>query len=268
MNVQIKALLIDTLKKELRNKTLIFALAFSSISIMIGYTIAKLFLQNGVSENEMTSSIAISIMFRYLNVWGVIISVFFGVSAVRSDFQNNIIYQYLSFPISRTTYFLTRLVGTWLMVFSFYLYSYIFTYILFFSLYKNLNPTIGQFGNIGLMGLYTFVYVTLTFIISMYLNRLGAFISMLFFSFLLTTSNNIYGLMPFADYFKEFSIMRFITLILYWLLPRVGVLSEIGGKWLGGAPSPYNLFYEMLHFILSLAFILFIGTKILKKKDF
>jgi predicted membrane protein len=79
---------IQNIKKELRNKTLYFALIFSTISIFIGYSIAKLFVQNGVTTNDMSSALGINLMFKYLNVWGVIISVFFGVGAVRSDFHN------------------------------------------------------------------------------------------------------------------------------------------------------------------------------------
>jgi hypothetical protein len=268
MNAQVKALLVDTLKKELRNKTLYFALIFSTISIFIGYSIAKLFVQNGVSSNDMSSALGINLMFRYLNVWGVIISVFFGVGAVRSDFHNNVIYQYLTFPISRTTYFLTRLVGTWIMVFAFYLYSYIFTYILFYSIYKNLTPTVGQLGNIIVMGLYTFSYVGLTFIVSMYLNRLGSFLTMLFISALITMSNNVFGALAFTDYLKDLGIFKIISFFIYYLFPRLTIMAEIGGSFLNGIKSEFNVPIEFLHYFLSTAFVLWLGSYLIKKKDF
>ena len=272
MNTQIKALYIDTIKKELRNKTLIFALIFSTISILVAYTLLKLLLQFGVTsgteQNALTATTAISVMFKYLNIWGVIISVFFGVGAVRSDFHNNIIYQYLTLPISRTTYFLTRIVGTWSMVFSFYLYSYIFTYILFFTLFKDAKLTMGQVGNIFMMGIYTFVYVAITFVISMFLNRLGSFITMMFVAFLISLSNSIYGQLAFSEYFKDFSVFKFISLIIYIFLPHLGNISEIGSSFLVGEKTNYNIPIEIVHFLFSTSLVLFVANKIIKKKDF
>jgi ABC-type transport system involved in multi-copper enzyme maturation permease subunit len=223
---------------------------------------------SGNGPNPLTSNMAITVMFKYLNIWGVIISVFFGVGAVRSDFHNNIIYQYLTLPISRTTYFLTRIVGTWSMVFAFYLYSYIFTYILFFTLFKTAQLTWGQFGNIFIMGIYTFVYVAMTFIVSMYLNRLGAFISMLFISFLINLSNGIYGQLSFAEYFKDFGLFKFISLIIYIFAPHLANLSDIGNNFLVGDKNPYNIPLELVHFIATTALVLYGANQIIKKKDF
>jgi ABC-type transport system involved in multi-copper enzyme maturation permease subunit len=270
MNIQVKALFIDTFKKEIRNKTLIFALIFSTLSIFIGYSLSKLFFQGAGAgaTNEMTTSIIVNGMFGFLNFWSVIISVYFGVSAVRSDFQSNIIYQYLSFPISRTKYFFVRLLGTWSIVFGFYLYSYVLTFILFMGLSKSFSPTFGQIKSILLMAPYTLIYVLLTFIISLFLSRIGAFITMIFISGLITISDSIYMNVHMTEYFKDFSLFKLLALIIFTCLPRLGNLSEISGSMMRGTPLELNLPLEFLHLILTSVIVAYIARIIINKKDF
>lgn len=268
MNIQVKALFIDTFKKEIRNKTLLFALVFSTVSILIGYSLAKVFLQSGAEVNSMTTSIVITGMFAFLNFWAVIISVFFGVSAVRSDFQSNIIYQYLSFPISRTKYFLVRLVGTWAIVFGFYLYSYLLTILVFLSLNKAFAPTIKQLASIPIMGVYTFLYVLLTFLVSLFFNRLGAFITMIFVSAFITVSNSIFLPMTASDYFKDLSVFKIGAMLVHWLLPRLGVLSEMASSLLKEVKPEFNFPIEILHLAITSSILLVIANHLIKKKDF
>jgi hypothetical protein len=263
-----KVLLLDTINKEIRNKTFLFAIILSTISIFIGYSLAKLMHSFG-STNEMNiSATAVNLMMYFLNIWGVIISVFFGVSALRSDFQNNIIYQYLTFPISRNFYYFTRLIGSWIMVYGFYLYSYILIYVLFYSLFKGTAITMGQLYTVLLMGIYTFVYLALTFIVSLFLGRIGAFFTMLFVAFLITYSNMSFGLLTFSEMFKELSISSLLNLVVYFLLPHLGVLSSISSALLIGNQLEYNLYFEIPHLFLSTLFVIFLSTRILKLKDF
>ncbi len=263
-----KILLLDTINKEIRNKTFLFAIILSTVCIFIGYSLAKLMHSFGNSNEMNISSTAVNLMMYFLNIWGVIISVFFGISALRSDFQNNIIYQYLTFPISRNFYYFTRLIGSWIMVYGFYLYSYILIYILFYSLFKGTAITIGQLYTVLMMGVYTFVYLVLTFIVSLFLGRIGAFFTMLFIAFLITYSNMSYGLLSFSEMFKEISISSLLNLLIYFLLPHLGVLSSISSAFLIGSPIEYNLYFEIPHFIFSTVFVIFISTRILKLKDF
>lgn len=268
MNAQIKALFIDTVKKEARNKTLIFALVFSTASIFIGYSLVKFFMQSGVAVNDSTTSMAINVMMSFLNFWAMIISIFFGVSAVRSDFQDNIIYQYLSFPISRTMYFLVRLIGTWSMVFAFYLYSYLLTFILFSVLSKSFQPTLGQLESILIMGVYTFVYVVLAFLVSLFMDKLGAFISLIFISGIITVSNSNFSTLAFADYFKDFSVMKLVFFVIHWFMPHLGTLSEMANGVLKGLKMEFNFPLEIIHFIITTALLIFIANRLVKKKDF
>lgn len=268
MNHQFKTLLIDTLKKELRNKTLFIALAFSTMSIFIGYSISKLFMSNGVQANELSSTIVINLVFTYLNLWALLVSVFFGVSAMRSDFQDKIIYQYLSFPISRTMYFFVRLLGTWIIVYGFYLYSYVLTYILFHSLDKSVVPTGGQILSILLMGIYTYLYVLITFLISLFLERLGAFVATIFFAIMISISNGMFNGVPFNEYFKDFSAFKLVGLIFYWIFPRMAVLSDMASSILKGIKSDMNYPLEVVHLIVTSSILVFVINKMIQRKDF
>jgi ABC-type transport system involved in multi-copper enzyme maturation permease subunit len=268
MNTAIVALFKDTLRKELRNKTLLLFFIFSTISVFIAYSLLKMFIQNGVTIESGQANTVVSAMFGFLNFWGVIVSVFFGVSAIRSDFQNSIIYQYLSFPISRKTYLAGRFLGTWFLVFMFYVYSYSLTIILFMSVSKSFAPNLGHFMCLLIMGIYSLIYLGLTFICSFYLNKLGAFISMFFVSALISISDSTMQNIAIKEYFIDFTPFKLIAITVYWLFPRIGSLSTLGNYFLFGGDLNLNFWIEVPHLIFSTAIFFYLGLFIIKKKDF
>jgi ABC-type transport system involved in multi-copper enzyme maturation permease subunit len=271
-NIQVKALFLDTVRKEVRNKSLIFALIFSTLSILLVYSIMKVAfskLGGSVSIGSNTGApMIVSSMFSFLNFWAAIISVFFGVSAMRSDFQSNIIYQYLSFPISRTTYMVTRLLGTWFIVFSFYLYSYLLTIILFMSVDKSMAPTLGQLGSILLMAVYTLSYVGIAFIVSFNLNRLSSFLLMLSIWSLISITNGYFVGIPLNESFNDFNILKALGFPIYWLFPHLGNIQSLASSLLFATKSELNWYIEIPHFLVSMLGVAYLGKYLIQKKDF
>ena len=110
----------DTLKKEFKSKTVVLLFFLTSALILMAGLMLKNSIESGLELNLLGGKNIITMMFSFLNFWGVAISIFFGVGALRSDFQSNIIHQYLAFPISRFQYLMGRLFGAWLLVMIFY----------------------------------------------------------------------------------------------------------------------------------------------------
>lgn len=267
MNNQVKALYIDTLKKESRSKTLYFALAFSTISILIGYSIIKMFTQNNVELAGANGTMAVNLMMSFLNIWSLIITVFFGVNSIQSDFQEKIIYQYLSFPISRTTYFLVRLFGTWSIVFGFYLYSYLLTFLLFSTVLK-ISFTSGHLISILLMGVYTFCYVIISFLASLFLEKLGSFISLIFLAAFISQANTSISYLSYKEYFTDFGVMKLVFSFFHLFFPHLGTLSDVSGAILKGVHLELNYPLEIIHFVLSTMLLFYVAERIVRKKDF
>ena len=116
---QWQAMIKDTILKELRSKTLLFIFIATTLMIFLAHSLLKMF----ISSNESSALVinganSLTIMFTMINAWSVIIAGIFGISSIRSDFKDKIIYQYLAFPISRTQYMFSRILGTWILVFS------------------------------------------------------------------------------------------------------------------------------------------------------
>ena len=147
MKAQYKALIIDTVLKEIRSKTLIFIFVATTLSIIMANLIigAVTNQMGGDQALSMTGVNILSLNFRIINSINFIVAAIFGVSVFRSDFENNIIYQYLSFPISRIEYFFVRVLGTWLLVLAYYAYSYFLSAALFSYSFKKIIFTAGHF---------------------------------------------------------------------------------------------------------------------------
>lgn len=269
VNHQLWALYTDTLKKELRNKTLIFIFIVSTFCIFVAYSIIKLIFSQLIPDASTVpqASMVISAMFSFLNMWIAFISIYFGVKSIRSDIDSQIIYQYLSFPISRGQYFMSRLLGTWTMVYGLYLYSYLLTIILFFSIGKGLHLEWGHVFSFFCSGVAIFFWIALSFIMSFYLNSMGSMLTMILFWGLLSYSHSYYLTLPISEFFVGLSVAKITALILFLFVPHVGLMNLLSNHFLYKNPVDVNIAFEVLHFILATGFIIFFFRKSLNRRD-
>ena len=273
MKTQYMALIKDTINKELRSKTLIAIFIVTTLAILLSHTMTSLL----SSQMGQDSSLAIvgvnllSLSFSILNWLIFIIAIVFGISTIRSDFENNIIYQYLSFPISRMEYFFIRVIGTWILVFGYYFYAYILTTILYSISFKTNIYTIGHFGSFVVMALYILLVIFIAILFSMMMNKLAAFISLILLTVTSGWAYNTFSVIPTNEWLQGFNLFKGLGLALYFLFPRFKFLDGLSASLLSGNMDkwqPMNLSWEIIHLVVISGAIVYFGSLLVKKRDF
>ena len=270
MKAQWKALIRDTFVKELRSKTLIFIFIATTLAILLANGLLKAFMVNadGTPNILINGSNSLSIMFSFINIWSVVIAGIFGISAIRSDFQDKIIYQYLAFPISRTQYMLSRIFGTWLLVFSYYLYSYLLSTVLFSVATHSFALGWNHLLSMLLMGLYIFLVIFISFIYSLFAGNIAAFLLLFFTVVCISASSSSFRNLAYAEYFKDLSLFKVFGVIIYICLPRINYVTELASNVMLHEEIKLNLGLEALHLIVTSAIFMLIADRIVKRKNF
>ena len=222
----------------------------------------------GLIVPETLGPLLLSMMFGFLNFWSVLISSIFGVNSIRSDFTQNIIYQYLAMPIKRSDYYFSRLIGTWIIVYTFYLYAYFASLILFSIATNSWVAHSGHLLSAIMMGVFIFLCILFSTLYSFFGNRMGALLLVGTSWLLITLSNSTFRDLPIKEYFVNFSLPRFLGMIIYTILPRLGNISELANSFLFQKEITMNLWIEFSHLIITTSILLWAGSYFIKKKDF
>ncbi len=270
MNSQYKALILDTILKEARSKTLIFIFLATTASIVLGHLVLSA-MNSDMGQGAALSMAGIDILsmnFRILNSISFIIALVFGVSVFRSDFENNIIYQYLSFPISRTEYFFLRVLGTWLLVFIYYAYAYALSAILFSFAFKSFVFSWSHLLSFGVLNLYLLLVIFISIFFSLLMNKIGA----LFVTFVCCVASSVaYGTfskLPLKEQFQDVSVFKVVGAFFYYLFPRITFLDELSSKILSKEGMVENVLQQAIHLVVISVVFIFIANYFVKKKDF
>ncbi|MGZ3788833.1 MAG: ABC transporter permease [Bacteriovorax sp.] len=267
---QWKAMIKDTILKEMRSKTLIFIFIATTLMIFLAHALLKMFINNNdASTNIMISGASsLSFMFRLINGWSVIIAGIFGISAVRSDFRENIIYQYLTFPISRTKYMMSRIFGSWLLVYGYYLYAYLLSALLFSIATHSLALHWNHLLSMVLMAVYIFLVIFMSFLFSLVAGKIGAFLLLIVTVTIISFSTNSMRLIEASDYFKDLSLFKGIGLLVYFFMPRLNYVSEVANAIMFNEEIKLRLGLESLHLLVTSALLLFLADRLVKRKNF
>lgn len=269
-SAQWKAMIKDTILKEMRSKTLIFIFIATTLMILLAHSILKMF----ISSNDAATSLVIngatslSYMFRAINLWSIIIAGIFGISAVRSDFREKIIYQYLSFPISRTQYMFSRIFGAWILVYGYYLYAYLLSAVLFSIATHSLALHWNHLASMLLMGLYVFLVIFISFFYSLFIGKIGSFLLLFVTVFTISISSESMRNLTYSEYFKDLGIFKLIGLIVYAIFPRINYIAEVANVVMFKEEMRLNLGLESFHLIVTSAFFIYLAVRLMKKKNF
>lgn len=269
-SIQWKAMLKDTILKELRSKTLIFIFIATTLMIFLAHSLLKMFINNNdpASNIMISGTNSLTFMFSIINAWSVVIAGIFGISSIRSDFKDKIIYQYLAFPFSRTQYMFSRIIGTWMLVYSYYLYSYLLSALLFSMATQSLAMHWTHLISMLLMGLYVLLIIIISFLYSMFAGKIGSFLLLIATVIAISVSNSSMRMVVLADYMKEVSIFKFLGMIVYFCLPRLNYLTELASAVMTKEEIKMNIGLESLHFVLTTCLLLFLGDLLVKRKNF
>lgn len=267
---QWKAMVKDTILKEVRSKTLIFIFIATTLMILLGHSLLKMFLNN----NDPTTSLMVSgtssltFMFTMINAWSVVIAGIFGISSIRSDFREKIIYQYLSFPISRTQYMFSRILGTWLLVYGYYLYSYLLSALLFSIATHSLVLQWPHVLSMLLMGIYVLLVIFISFLYSLFAGKISAFLMLVATVVTISISTSAFRSLAAAEYLKDISLFKVVGLIVYFFLPRINYISELASAVMLKQEIKMNIGLESLHLVATTALFVFLADRLIKRRDF
>lgn len=274
MKTQHMALVKDTVLKELRSKTLITLFIITTLTIFLVHSGMKMInVDIGASENNIAALGVniLSITFQILNAMIFLIAMIFGVSTIRSDFENNIIYQYLSFPVGRSEYFFIRVLGTWILVFGYYIYAYVLSTVLYSLSFNKIVLTTGHLSSVFVMAIYSIVVIFLAILFSMMMNKLAAFISLTGLTVFSSMAYSSFASTPTNEWFQNMGIFKGIGFVLYMCFPRLKFLSELSSDMITGNLqrwTPQVVAYEVIHFVILSAVVIFIANTLVRKKDF
>lgn len=267
---QWRAMIKDTILKELRSKTLIFIFIATTLMIFLAHALLKMFLNNSdaASSIMITGTNSLTLMFSLINAWSVVIAGIFGISSIRSDFEDKIIYQYLAFPISRTQYMFSRILGTWILVYGYYLYSYLLSAVLFSVATNSLALHWTHLISMLLMGIYVLLVIFISFIYSMIAGKIAAFLLLIATVVTISLSTSSMRLIAVADYLKDLSLFKVLGMIVYFCLPRINYVTELASAVMSKEEIKINIGLEALHLVATTALFVFLADLLVKRKNF
>ncbi len=268
MKTQYKALVVDTMLKEVRSKTLIFIFVATTVAIILGHLVLSMITKQMGGDISITGVNALSVNFRILNSISFIIAAIFGVSVFRSDFQNNIIYQYLSFPISRTEYFFIRVLGTWLLVLAYYAYSYILSSIMFSFAFNKIIFTSNHLFSFLVLCLYLLLVIFISIFFSLLMNKIGALFVTFVTSLIAAASFGTFATIPYSEYFQNMGPLKGIGLVFYYLFPRITFLDKVSSSLLFGEAMSMVMWEQILHLIVITGAYVYLANYFVKRKNF
>ncbi len=264
----------NTLQKEVRSKMLIF-LMFATIGIIL---LSKFFLdiifEHFFSHLEPKNfgPVALEVFLYGSHFWTSFLAIFLGVGTVRSDLEDGVLRQLLSFPVKRFEYLMARIAGVSSIVLSFYLFSLAF-FLVFFA---------GEWGiQISWMSffeafLFNICFMTAAVALAVFVSLLAKGLVALGLSCLLALLIFLYN-----NVFKEieidlaelwnseafYSLAFALGLILHFCFPRIGTLGHVSIALFKGREISLNWWGEICHFVVSFAVLGLVTAWFLRRKE-
>jgi len=268
---KMKMVYVNTLHKEYRNKALIFLLIFTLFAIAILNGMVSWVYESFLDPNlgNTIGDKSAYVFFHFISFWASLLGVLLGAGTIKSDFDDNVITQFLSFPIKRSEYLFARIMGTWSIVVVFFLISLTTALLLLTISAKDFF-----FGFETILALFVSSFqiltsITIAVVLSYFLPKIFTFMAALLTTSLMGTAN-VY----FTD--KEFfealvangvSFFKLMGGVLHAFLPRVGEISSYTNDLLMGKGLSTFPWLTFGHFILSYGLLFLIASFVLKKKD-
>ena len=265
-------LISNTLIKEFRSKTLMFLLVFTLGIIILVSTIFKFFF--GASDGPMAATLVTGliggpfVIFYYIiSIWNGILAIVLGVNCIKSDTKCSVMPQLLSLPINRFDYLFSRIIGSWLIILIYYIFSLCLGAIIF-----SITLETFTFNPIVFLALF-YASFSMLFIImvsaffSLYFPKLIAFFATLFLNSFISASGSYFIKHSFTESLQDLNFIKVLGLIFYWLFPRIGNINEFASSIITGKKFAGDEIHVLIHFVITFALFTFIFTFFFKRKE-
>lgn len=270
MNINSISLIFkNTFAKEWRSKTLLFLLVLTFIMMSLAVALLSFFKENVLTEYSMAglAEQSLVVYFWIINIWSFLVATFIGVSTISSDFEERVIGQMLSFPISRAEYLIGRLGGAYAIVTTFYAISLLigifgvslameeFT----FNAYLLLGLLITSIGNL--------IVITLAIFVGLYFSKIQSFILCFLGTFFISLANGHFEKAEYFETFKEFSVLKWLAAMIHGVLPHLAYWEKLGKSIIIDIKTEFNYGVEVPHLIFSYAILVILILALFKKKE-
>lgn len=263
-------LIMNTIQKEIRNKTILFLFVFTLIVIFMSYSLVNLFFQQ-VAQEDMLSGLGLgmsSIFISVLGAWTSLVALLVGANVLRSDMDEKVLPQILALPVTRTEYLLSRLIGSWLIVMVFYLLSASMITILFQFVSRDFANFQYFIISIGPLSVSVFVVIWVSMFFSQYFPKIFALLTTTFALGFIQFSNTYFLRNEVSKVFAEGNILGMILSVFYFIFPRTGEWARVNSAWANNTEITFSLPELMIHTAVSSLIIFILSAWVFKKRDF
>jgi len=253
-------LLLNTIQKEFRSKTLLLVSIFTVVIIfltnsLLSYLSSEILSQIGAEGAAQGSTQALVFI---INKFTSLLAIVFGVNCIKSDIENNVAPLMLSFPVSRMEYILSRILGSWVIVTIYYFVSVIIAQILLSSSVGSLIGGPHLLGAMFFTALSNLVVILVASFMGLHMPKIMAFIMTSLFSVLITASNGYFKSKDWSEMTEEMNVFKGVGLGIHAIFPRIGNIDDIGRNILLKVEDmAFNIPMELGHYLVTL--ILFFG---------
>ncbi|TNF30432.1 MAG: hypothetical protein EP319_05160 [Deltaproteobacteria bacterium] len=269
-----KHIYFNTIQKEIRNKSIWSLLIMTSLVIIVLNALLNLLLQLA-GEFQMAGagmelgSLPLNLFYTLIDFFSTVIAILIGVNSLSSDEDSGVNVQLLSFPVKRWEYLVARVLGSWTIVVSYYVYSIVLAAILFSISSRDFMMGFQIFFGLINTSLIILPTIVIAILFSFFLPKLFAFFFSLFFMAFVSYSNMTFSQMKMDEFMQQISFMKIIALPVHLLLPRTGALSSATNSVLYNPEEPISYMYwgTLGHYLLSLALLIFVVSWFLKRRD-
>lgn len=260
------ALFVNTLLKEFRSKTLMFLLFLTIIVLLLVNSTMNFYLQLN-SQNISLSDSKLAVYFLIIIFWGIFLGAMLGSNCIKSDENDKMFDQFLSFPITRLEYLIARITGTWFIVICYYLFS-IFAGIVILS---NATGVEGMYSKVCVAFFYNCLIllgvISFAALYSLFTPKLIAFCMTILTYLFISLANGFVGPMSIEVVFQSPSITNMAGKLIDYILPRLGTLKTISNSIIMDRQIEQNTGIEILHYVLTYSILFLLIWFIFNKKE-
>ncbi len=265
----IKIITVNTILNEWRSKALIFLGIMTTLALMIAVVILTFVNENYIEGMNLDSVglKALGVFFIFINFWSYLISIYFGVSSVKTDTEYSVLPQILSFPIDRSEYLVGRILGTLTIVMGYYLISLVFAIVAISIVIKSVvfSPLIlvGFLVNI----IPNFIVILLSFAFGPYIGKLQSFMVMIFMTLFISVSNGRFTNMAMDAMVAEEGIFSKIQLFVHTFFPHISIWGGLGNQIILEDVQEFNTMLEVPHLLITGFLLYFLVYKRFKNLE-
>jgi ABC-type transport system involved in multi-copper enzyme maturation permease subunit len=262
-------LLFNTIQKEFRSKTLVLISIITLAVILLinaGLNFLSKEVLSQIGQEGAAQGTTMALIF-IISKFTSLLSIIFGVNCIKSDIETNVSPLLMSFPISRMEYLLARILGSWIIIMVYYLFSVVVAQLLLSS---SIGSIVGGPHLLGAM-FYTALSNLIVIMISAFLGlnmpKIMALLMTSFVTIIVTASNMYLKGKEWSEMTSELEFFPAFAFGLHMLFPRMGVIDDIGRNILMQKEVDFNIGIELAHFGVTTVFFFWIFYYLFNRRE-